>query len=71
MSGSRVINERETEFAHVALCYHGLDARPKLTLRVEFAAAGRGAIEAAIPEERAMEAFNHPFAYLATAAAEI
>lgn len=66
MSSSLVINERDNEFAHVALWYHGADVQPKLTLRVEFAGEGRGIIEASIPEERAMEAFNHPFAYLAT-----
>lgn len=69
MSDPLVINEREDEFAHIALWYHGAHARPKLTLRVEFVGPGQSAIETPVPEDKAMDAFNHPFAYLGNATA--
>lgn len=70
MNAPRVINERDNGFARVELRYHGVDAEQKLTLHVTFFAEEQGVLETAVPEDRAMDAFNHPFTYFAAGEAE-
>lgn len=67
MASPLVVDERDTGFARIALRFD--EARePRLTLRVELLESEH-VIEVSVPEEKAMDAFIHPFAYLPRVAA--
>ena len=68
---ARIINERTDQFASVSLLYHGLESAEgkKLSLYVQMNPeldVPAHVLWTYVPEEKAMDAFNHPFFYLAS-----
>lgn len=63
-----VINEREDGFITVQLLYFGKNASPKLGLLIESRNNPVRDIYPILDESKAMDFFNHPFAYCPQAA---